>query len=71
MSSIFFDAKEILLIDYLQSGKTISGEYYCSLLDQLNAMICEKRPGLAKKNIPYLQENASTHKCALVIKKIV
>ncbi|GIY45468.1 transposase, type 1 family-containing protein [Caerostris darwini] len=41
--------KGILLIDYLAKGKTITGEYYSNLLDQLDAKICEKRPGLKKK----------------------
>lgn len=49
LASIFWDAKGILLIDYLQTGKTITGEYYSHLLDQLNTKIKEKRPGSAKK----------------------
>ena len=47
MASVFWDAKEILLIDYLQKGKTINYEYYCSLLDQLNEKIREKKSRFA------------------------
>ena len=51
MLPVFWDAKGILLIDYLQKGKTINSEYYCSLLDQLDEKIREKRPGLQHKKI--------------------
>ncbi|KYB27554.1 Mariner Mos1 transposase-like Protein [Tribolium castaneum] len=44
MASIFWDAKGILFIDYLEKGKTINGPYYASLLDQLKQKIQEKRP---------------------------
>ena len=47
------DAKGILLIYYLQKGKTINSEYYCSLLDQLDEKIREKRSGLQHKNIKF------------------
>ncbi|KAG8321245.1 Syntaxin-1A [Homalodisca vitripennis] len=35
--------------DYLQKGKTITGAYYASLLDKLQAELVEKRPHLQKK----------------------
>ena len=35
MASVFWDAKGILLIDYLPSSQTIMGQYYANLLDQL------------------------------------
>jgi len=31
MASVFWDAEGILFIDYLEKGKTITGEYYSSL----------------------------------------
>lgn len=49
MATIFWDAKGILLIDYREKGTTVTGEYYSNLLDQLDAKIREKRPGLKKK----------------------
>jgi histone-lysine N-methyltransferase SETMAR len=70
MASVFWDAKGILMIDYLQTGKTITGEYYCSLLDQLDVKIREKRPGLKKKKIIFHQDNAPAHKSALTISKL-
>lgn len=70
MASVFWDSKGILLIDYLQTGKTINGEYYSSLLDQLDKKIKEKRPGLAKKKIIFHQDNAPAHKGALAMAKL-
>ena len=52
MASIFWDAKGVLLIDYLEKGKTI-----VNLLDQLDKNIREKRPGLQKKTIIFHQDN--------------
>jgi hypothetical protein len=43
--SRLFSAKE----DYLEKGKTITGEYYSNLLTRLDEKIREKRPGLQKK----------------------
>lgn len=69
MASVFWDAHGVLLIDYLETGRTINSEYYCNLLHQLDAKIREKRPGLAKKKIIYLQDNAPAHKSVLTMAK--
>jgi len=37
------------LIDYLEKGRTITGEYYSNLLITLDEKICEKRPSLQNK----------------------
>ena len=36
MTSVFWDAEGILFIDYLEKGKTITGEYYSNLLTRLD-----------------------------------
>ena len=61
MATVFWDAHEILLIDYLEKGSTITGEYYRALLDQLVDAIKEKRPHLNKKKVLFLQDNALVH----------
>jgi hypothetical protein len=48
-ASVFGDAEGILFIDYLEKGKTVTGEYYSNLSIRLDEKICEKRPGLQKK----------------------
>ena len=70
MASIFWDAKGVLLIDYLEKGKTINSEYYCNLLDQLDKNIREKRSGLQKKTIIFHQDNARVHTSFLTMVKL-
>ena len=47
MATVFWDSHGVILIDYLQKGKTITGTYYVSFLDKLNLWknghICRKR----------------------------
>ena len=43
------DSQGVVLIEYLEKGKTITGQYYATLLDQLNDAIKAKCPHLAKK----------------------
>jgi hypothetical protein len=40
-------------IDYLENGKTKTGEYYSYILTRLDEKIHEKRPGLQKKKKSY------------------
>ena len=60
MASVFLDAEGILIIDYLEKGKTITGEYYSNFLARPDEKIREKRPGLQKKKI-YLLSGQCTH----------
>ena len=70
MASVFWDAEGILFIDYLEKGKTITGEYYSNLLTRLDEKINEKRPGLQKKKIIFYQDNAPAHKSVLAMGKL-
>jgi hypothetical protein len=49
MALEFWDAKGILFIDYLEKGKTITGEYYSNFLIFLDEKVHDKRPSLQKK----------------------
>jgi histone-lysine N-methyltransferase SETMAR len=49
MVSVFWDAEGILFVDYLEKGKTITGEYYSNLLTRLDKKNHKKRPGLQTK----------------------
>lgn len=46
MVTVFWDSHGVILIDYLQKGKTITGAYYASLLHELKPQIAGKRPHL-------------------------
>ncbi|GFY07764.1 histone-lysine N-methyltransferase SETMAR [Trichonephila clavipes] len=50
MASVFWDSNGVILIDYLQKGKTITRAYYSSLFDKMKAELKEKRPHLQKKS---------------------
>ena len=47
----FWDSHGIILIDYPQKEKTITGEYYASLLDRFDAVMMEKRHVLTVLNV--------------------
>ena len=46
MATVFWDARGVIHIDYLQKGRTINGEYYTNLLDRFNEDLKKKRPHL-------------------------
>ena len=70
MATVFWDAHGILFIDFLEKGKTITGEYYAALLDQLSNIIVEKRPHLAKKKVLVHHDNAPPHRSVISAAKI-
>ena len=70
MATIFWDSSGIILIDYLQSGRTITGEYYASLLDRFDAIVKEKWPHLAKKKVLFHHDNAQAHTSSIAAAKL-
>lgn len=68
--SVLWDARRILLIDFLQRSKKTTGKYYLNLLDQLDAKIREKRPGLKRKTIIFHRNNARAHESTCAMKKL-
>ena len=58
-----------MFIDYLEKGKTITGEYYSNLLTRLDEKIREKKYGFQKKSI-FDQDNAPAHKSVLAMRKL-
>ena len=61
-TSVFWDAKDIVLIDYLQKGKTINGEHYAKLLRELQQATKSKQPGKLIKGVLLHLDNAPAHK---------
>ena len=70
MASVFWDADGILMVDYLQKGQTINGQYYASLLRQLRETIKLKRRGKLSKGVLFHQDNAPVHKSAIAMAAI-
>ena len=71
MATAFKDSHGVILIDYHQKGKPITGAYYASLLDKLKTELTGKRPHLQKKKILFHQDNAPSHTSAVAIAKIL
>ena len=66
-ASVFWDAKGILLIDYLQKGKTINRKYYAYLLRQLQKKTKSKRCGKLTKGVLLQQNNLPAHKSVVAM----
>ena len=71
MDTVFWDARGVIHIDYLQKRRTINGDYYTNLLDRFNEDLKKKRPHLAKKKVLFHQDNARVHTCVVSIRRIL
>ena len=58
MATVFWDAKSVIILDFLIKRSTITGLYYANLLDQLRTAIHEKRRGKLSKGVLLQQDNA-------------
>ena len=67
MATVFWDAEGILLIDYLEKGKTITGVYYANLITQLRQKIRRLRRGKLQKGVIFHQDNAPAHTSAVAM----
>ena len=61
MVTIFWDTECVLLLDFLDHGRTINGEYYAYLLYKLRDAIKEKRRGKLTRGVLLLQDIAPAH----------
>ncbi|UYV74114.1 hypothetical protein LAZ67_11002156 [Cordylochernes scorpioides] len=60
----------VLLLDFLNKGQTITGNYYANLVKQLREAIEEKRRGRFPRKIVYHQDNAPIHRLLQAIAAI-
>ena len=67
MATVFCDAQGIILIDYLQKGQKITGEYYATLVSRLHDKLRMELPKLAHKKILFHQNNALAHTSAVLM----
>ena len=67
MAIVFWDAKGVIMLDFLPKRSTITGVYYANLLDQLRADIREKRRGKLSKGVLLQQDNARGHICTVAM----
>lgn len=70
LATIFWDYRGVILIDYLDKGKTVNAAYYCDLLDRLRTAIKNKRPGLLSKGVFLIHDNARPHSARITQEKL-
>ena len=67
MATVFWEAKGIIMLDFLPKKSTITGVYYANLLDQLRTTIHEKRRGKLSKGVLLQQDNTRVHTCKVAM----
>ena len=67
MATVFWDAKGIIMLDFLPKRSTITGVYYANLLHQLRTAIREKRRGKLSKGVLPQQDKAGVHICKVAM----
>ena len=67
MATLFWDAKGVIMLDFLSKRITITGVYYEKLLDQLRTAIREKRRGKLSKGVLLQQNNARVPTCKVAM----
>lgn len=70
MATVFWDAKGILLIDFLEHEATITGQYYADLISKLRENIKQKRRGMLSRGVLFHQDNAPVHKSNVALAAI-
>ena len=61
MALVFWDSEGILIIDYLEWGKAVTGAYYAELIRKLCEEIKEKYRGKLAQGVLLHHDNASAH----------
>jgi len=61
MATVCWDSEGIVLIDYLEHGRTITGTYYADLIRKCWAALKEKRQGKLWRGLLFHQDNAPAH----------
>ena len=70
MATVFWDAKGVIMLDFLPKSSTITGVYYANLLDQLGTTVREKRRGKLSKGVLLQQYNARVPTCKVAMDAI-
>ena len=61
MTTVFWDSEGVVLVDFLESKKTVTGAYYIEVLRKLRAKLAEKCPGKLHRGILFYLDNAPAH----------
>jgi histone-lysine N-methyltransferase SETMAR len=61
MAAVFWDSEGVVLVDFLESQKTVTGSYYVEALRKLRAELAKRRPGKLHRGILFHHDNAPAH----------
>lgn len=61
MTTVFWDRKGVLLVDFMPPGTTINADRYCETLRKLRRAIQNRRRGMLSKGVNILHDNARPH----------
>jgi len=61
MASVFWDRKDILLVDFMLPGATINAAAYCDTVTRLRRAIQNKRREMLSRGLCMLHDNARPH----------
>jgi histone-lysine N-methyltransferase SETMAR len=70
LTTIFWDWKGVLLVDFLHERHTVNAAYYCQLLDNVKAAYKTKRRGQPIRNVILLHDNGRPHTAVLTRDKL-
>ena len=69
MTSIFWDCKVVIVLDYLEEGRTINGAYYAEL-KWLRQDLVKKRRGQLNRGVLFLQDTAPAQSSQVAMAKL-
>jgi len=70
MATVCWDYQGIVLLEWLEEGRTVNGTYFCQLLEHLRSAIKEKRWGRLSQGVMILMDNAPAHTAAITQEKM-
>ena len=66
MATVFWDFEGVVLVDFLEGKKTVTGAYFVEVLRKLRAKLAEKRPEKLHRGILFHHDNATPHSSRIV-----
>jgi histone-lysine N-methyltransferase SETMAR len=71
MATVFWDSQGVIHLDYLEKGRTITGQYYSDLLTRFDLVLKERRPRLQRKKVLFHHDNAPAHSSRVATGKLI
>ncbi|GFN80607.1 mariner mos1 transposase [Plakobranchus ocellatus] len=61
MATVFWDSREMILLDILPKGESFNADQYCEIIDRLRHAVRRKRPGLLCSRVVLQHDNETPH----------